>query len=148
MQNANKGTAVKRAFTILIADRNRHIREFLKREMLAEGYQPQLAKNGSEVLKWIENKMPPDLLILDLDLPGLSELDIVGTLQTRVPTLPVVVHTILSDFVHYPPLLSNAVMVEKNGNSIDRLKKVVSEILRNFKAHCVIHRDDQETECN
>ena len=130
MQNVNKGTAVKRAFTILIADRNRHIREFLKREMLAEGYQPQLARNGSEVLKWIENEMPPDLLILDLDLPGLSELDIVGTLQSRLPTLPVVVHTILSDFVHCPALLSNAVMVEKNGNSVDRLKKVVSEILK------------------
>lgn len=33
-------------FTILTADRNRNVREFLKREMIAEGYRVKVAKIG------------------------------------------------------------------------------------------------------
>ena len=35
---------------ILIADRNRHVRDFLRRELGAEGYQVEVARDGREVL--------------------------------------------------------------------------------------------------
>ena len=40
-------------FTILIADRNRHVREFLRRELMAEDYCVEVAKDGREVLLMI-----------------------------------------------------------------------------------------------
>ena len=39
-----------RQFTILISDRNRNVREFLKREMMGEAYRVRLAKSWREVL--------------------------------------------------------------------------------------------------
>ena len=121
---------MKEPFTILIADRNRHVREFLKREMIEEGYRVQVAKNGREVLKLGFNHEPLDLLILDLDLPDASELDVLGKLQDRIPVLPVVVHAFLSEYIDQSAVLSTAAFVEKKGTSIDRLKKVVLDVLR------------------
>jgi DNA-binding NtrC family response regulator len=124
---------VNMEFTILIADKNRHVREFLKREMLAEGYQVRLAKSGREVLKCAYYNEPLDLLILDPDLSDASEIDIMDKLQNRIPTLPVVIHAYRSDYANCHSLLSTAAFVEKNGSSIEGLKKAVSEIFRKCK---------------
>lgn len=118
-----------RQFTILISDRNRNVREFLKREMMAEGYRVHLAKSGREVLEWAYKKEFIDLVILDLDLPDTSEIAILEKLEDRIPTLPVVIHAFLSDYENPPAVLNAAALVEKEGNSVERLKKVVSEIV-------------------
>ena len=118
-----------RQFTILIADRNRNVREFLKREMMAEGYRVHLAKSGREVLEWAYKQEILDLVILDLDLPDRSDVAILEKLEDRIPTLPVVIHAFLSDYENPPAVLNAAALVEKEGNSVERLKKVVSEIL-------------------
>lgn len=117
-------------FSILIADRNPHVRRFLRREMMEEGYHVRLAKNAREVMELVFNRDHLDLLILDLDLPDASELDILQKLQEHFPVLPVVVHTFLSEYVNHSFVLSSAAFVEKEGSNIDRLKTVVREILR------------------
>jgi len=58
---------------ILIADRNRHVRDLLRREFAAEGYRVQVAKDGQEVMN-ISNEEAPDLFIMDSELPFLAEL--------------------------------------------------------------------------
>ena len=121
---------MEKEFTILIADRNRHIREFLRRELMDEGYKIVLAKTGREVLKFVFSDERLDLLILDLDLPDASEFDILQKLEERFPVLPVVVHSFLSGYVNHSFVLSSAAFVEKEGSNIDRLKTVVREILR------------------
>ena len=121
---------MKREFTILIADRNRHVREFLKRELTAEGYQVLLAKSGQEVLRWIYKKHPLDLLILDLDLPDGIEPGLLQKIENRIPKLPVVLHGFFLDYVDHPSVIGSAVFVEKRGNSVEQLKKVVLKLLR------------------
>jgi len=101
--------------------------------MMAEGYQVRLARNGREVLRWVYHPDPLHLLILDPDLPDAGEVPVLEKLNDRIPTLPVVVHTFLSDYVHYPPLVSTDVFVEKEGTSIEGLKKVIDKILRKTK---------------
>lgn len=122
-------------FTILIADRNPHVRRFLKREMTEEGYHVRLAKTAREVLELVFNRDHLDLLILDLDLPDISGLDILQKLQEHFPVLPVIVHTFLSEYVNHSFVLSSAAFVEKQGNNIDRLKTIVREILRKSYPH-------------
>ena len=121
---------MKKAFTILIADRNRHVLEFLRRELEKEFYRVVLAKSGQEVLKRISHKEPFDLLIMDPDLPDVDESFPWRKLQELAPTLPVVVHTFLSDYGSSPVVLDTAIFVEKGGKSIERLKSVVAEVLR------------------
>ncbi|HDZ24264.1 MAG: response regulator [Deltaproteobacteria bacterium] len=122
MKNRNKPT-------ILIADRNPNVREFLKREMMAEGYRVRLAKDSREVLKWVFSQAPLDLLILDLDLPDAGEVGLFEQINDRIPQLPVVLHSFQTDYSSYPGALITAVFVEKQGNSIEHLKKVVSKML-------------------
>ena len=64
---------MRNALKILIADRNRHVRDLLHREFAAAGYQVRVAKTGQEVLS-ICNEEAPDLFILDSELPFLAEL--------------------------------------------------------------------------
>lgn len=116
-------------FTILIADRNPHVREFLKREMISEGYRVRLAKDGREVLACVYHHDPLDLLILDPDLPDSSGPAILEKIGDRIPSIPVVVHTFLSDYAGYQTSPGTIAFVEKKGNSVEHLKKVVFEAL-------------------
>ena len=116
-------------FTILIADRNAHVREFLKREMRAEGYHVRLAENGREVLKYAYDIEPLDLLILDPDLPDVDANRLFSRLADRIPALPTVIHSLLSD--DNVPEISpgEMVFVEKHGSSIENLKQIVKNLL-------------------
>ena len=107
---------MQKEFTILIADRNPHVREFLKREMMAAGYRIRLAENGKEVVKWTYHQEPLDLLILDPDLPDLEESAVMQKLRNRIPVLPVILHTYMSDHQDDWILLAEAVFVEKQGD--------------------------------
>ena len=120
---------MKHKFCILIADRNPHVRELLKREMTAEGYQVRLAENGRQLLKRAFQNEKLDLLIVDPDLPDVDGPSLLAELQDRIPFVPMVVHSFLSDQMEYLGLSNSVKFVEKQGRSIEHLKKVVSEIL-------------------
>jgi len=121
--------ALEKKIKILIADRNSNVREFLRREMMAEGYSVELAENGREVLKWAYHREPADLLILDPDLPDAEESLLLKKLKQRIPYLPVVLHTFFSDYLSASKIINPTEFVEKGGSSIEKLKKVVTEIL-------------------
>jgi DNA-binding NtrC family response regulator len=120
---------MKKKFNILIGERNPHIREFLRREMVTEGYNVQLAKNGREVLKLVYSSAPMDLLIIDPDLPDATELNVFKSLEDRIPTLPLVIHGYCFDNLEYSLRLKPVIFVPKQGNSSETLKNIVSEFL-------------------
>jgi DNA-binding NtrC family response regulator len=111
---------------ILIADRNRHVREFLRRELMTEGYQVEVARDGHEVREAINGQNPPILLILDLELPYLTELKVLEMLQERLPSLPVVIHSFPPESEEHLP--GAAVFLEKREDT-HLLKEVVAELL-------------------
>jgi DNA-binding response OmpR family regulator len=116
-------------FSILITDRNRHVREFLRRELTAEGYNVRVARDGREVLMVIDQEAPsPDLLILDLEVPYAGGLALLERLQSRENPVPVVVHTFLAEDSSHMNSQYAAVFVEKSGNT-DKLKTAIAEVL-------------------
>ena len=121
---------MKAKFTILIADRNSHVRGFLKREMMAEGYRIQLTDKGQEVLRWAYNSEPLDLIIMDPDLPDIDEVSLFKKLLDRIPKLPIIIHAFHSDYNRGAFDPEETVFVEKRGNSVENLKKVVQDILQ------------------
>ena len=120
---------MRKKYNILIADRNPHVRELLRREMTLEGYQVQLAKTGREVLNYTLKQDSFDLLILDPDLPDIDESSLLKKLGERIPLLSVVVHSFLSENSEQQDVLTTVIFVEKRGSSVDHLKKIVAEIL-------------------
>ena len=120
-------------FNILIADKNPHVRELLKREMIADGYRVHLAQNAHQLLKWLYHNEHFDILIVDPDFPDADVSSLLNQLQEHFPLLPVVIHTIFTDFGEYTNVLRVFPFVEKQGGSIDQLKNVVFDILHKLR---------------
>lgn len=115
---------------LLIADRNPHVREFLKREMMAEGYRVRLVKSGQELTEAAGNpENPPDMVIIDPDLPDANGLSLIRQLRGIFPEMPILIHTLLTEMVLQLDTVHRVIFVEKKGNSIDQLKQAVKDLL-------------------
>ncbi len=121
-------------FTLLIADRNRNIREFLQRELITDGYRVLLACDGRQVVKIIE-KEAPDLLIVDLDIPYADELRVFERLQDVNQFIPLLVHNLPSGDTTNSFIQRAAGFVEKDGNNITNLKDTITQVLRKHYPH-------------
>lgn len=107
---------------ILIAERNPHIRNLVKRELLTEGHFAFTVENTSQLKNWMQLRRAPDVLILDPDLPG-GEKQNVWDLLAPYPQMPVIIHCLSKDEWIDTPLLKRTALVEKNGSSITSLKQ-------------------------
>ena len=124
-----KKQLAEKTFTLLIADKNPNVRKYLQREMAAEGYRIRLAENGKQALEWTYDNATVDLIILDPDLPDMENCRVLKSMLNRIPPLPIVVHTFMTIYAECPRVPHGTVFVEKQGNSIDRLKRVVDHML-------------------
>ena len=122
-------TIVTDRYDVLIADKNPHIRDFLRREFTAAGYTVRVAENSNQLLRIIYGPGPLDLLIMDPDLPGADAADLSQKLRDRVPPLPVVLHTLEPEHQNRHWSLYRSRWIEKNGCSIENLKQAVAGIL-------------------
>jgi DNA-binding NtrC family response regulator len=121
---------VNRPVMLLIADRNPHVREFLKREMMAEGYQIRLVKSGQELIDDVHNRETlPDMVILDPDLPDANDQSLVHHIHQIAPGLPIVIHTLQTELMHHMETAYPVIFVEKKGSSVDHLKQAVKDLL-------------------
>lgn len=116
--------------TILIADRNPHVRNYLKREIDTAGYKVRLAKNAREILEQLVGPEPVDILVLDLNLPDEGEHFLLEKIKDRVPPVSVIVHGFLSDLQSHPFFSAPLFFVEKRGGSIEDLKRTIARALR------------------
>jgi len=120
---------MQKKINLLIVDRNPHIRNFLKREFQSEGYNVKLAKNGKELVNLIYSSAPIDLVIIDPDIPDISQSNLFKSLEDRVPPLPFVIHSDLIDYLDSTSHISKAAFVSKQGSSSEILKDVILDIL-------------------
>ncbi|MBW2617810.1 MAG: hypothetical protein JRC92_02905 [Deltaproteobacteria bacterium] len=118
--------------TLAVTDCNRRVRQFLRRELTAEGY--LVEEVASEVGLWrvLSGQRPPALVILDPEISQGRAERLLVRLQTSHPELPMVIHSFASEESASFPLGPWRVFVEKGGNSIDRLKAVVAALLRHY----------------
>jgi two-component system response regulator MprA len=76
---------------ILVVDDERAVRESLRRALELEGYEIELASDGSEALLALQDEEPqPDVVILDVLMPGVDGLEVCRRLRAlgnRVPVL-------------------------------------------------------------
>ena len=61
-----------RVFRMLLVSSGRAEREFLQRVLNRPGYETVLAVDGTEALKIVETSTPFDLLVTDLEIPGID----------------------------------------------------------------------------
>ena len=68
---------------ILVVDDERAVRESLRRALELEGYEIELAADGSEALYRLEGSQEPDAMILDVLMPGVDGLEVCRRLRVE-----------------------------------------------------------------
>lgn len=83
---------------ILVVEDDEMSRDMLVRRLASRGLRVSAAETGELALSRIDTD-PPDLLLLDINLPGLSGLEVVGRLREKFghDALPVILVTALGD---------------------------------------------------
>lgn len=87
---------------ILIVEDDIGLQKYLKELLLTNQYSVHVSTDGVSALSTI-NKVPPDLVILDLGLPNLSGESVLSEVRKKSPNLPVIILTAKdspSDIVH------------------------------------------------
>jgi DNA-binding response OmpR family regulator len=116
------------AFRILVTDRNRHVRDFLKRELGREGYEVILARDGTDLIHLLNSHDRCDLLVLDTEIAFGCSLALIESLVARRPALPIVIHSFAAEQEDPEVVRHAAALVTKGGNA-ERLKAAVAGVL-------------------
>lgn len=89
---------LKKKGTILAVDDEEDILELVRYNLEKEGYIIHTATSGKDAVRIIK-KTPPDLIILDLMLPGMDGLDVCKVLKNNPTTkqIPIIMLTAKGD---------------------------------------------------
>jgi CheY-like chemotaxis protein len=95
-------TAAGRPTTVLVADDDDELRGVIVDALRNDGYDVVEACDGNEALEYLVRTADdmfskPDVLLTDIEMPGLSGLDVLEALRPSRASLPVVVMTGLED---------------------------------------------------
>jgi two-component system response regulator (stage 0 sporulation protein F) len=85
--------------SIFVVDDEESIRLFLREELTEDGYRVTVFPDGETVLAALELGRP-DLVILDIRMPGIDGIKVLQRAKERHPDLPVVLCSAYSDYKH------------------------------------------------
>src|SRR5471032_2352046 len=80
---------IKKSATVLVVDDEEPIRHIERRVLEAAGYEVTEASRGIDAIELLSNGAPLELLIADLDMPGLSGDEMVTRIRSLRPDLKV-----------------------------------------------------------
>lgn len=114
--------------TVLVADDEVSIRKLYQRELQDEGYNVVFATNGQEAIQKARDAAP-DLVIMDVRMPGMDGLEAMGRILEENNQIPVVINTAYSAYKDSFLSWSADAYVTKSSD-LTELKDTVRSILR------------------
>ncbi|TWU28743.1 sigma-54-dependent transcriptional regulator [Novipirellula artificiosorum] len=126
----------KPSYRILIVDDERSQRQLLGSYLQSIGYDVSEAASAEEMLDELDRQMP-DMILLDVRLPGLSGIESLPSVRQRSPTVPILLITAYAD-------LKQAVASVKAGASDYLSKPIDLEELR-IAVEDALHVSSDET---
>ncbi len=136
---------------ILIIDDEKAILKSVGDILADEGYEVSTAESGAEGLKFVKDTLP-DLVLLDVWMPGMDGLETLGRLREVSAALPVIVmsgHGTIDtavkavklgayDFIEKPLSLDKLSLCVKNGLEKSRLEEENRSLKERFEGRCSI----------
>ena len=114
--------------TILVVDDEEHIRLLYKEEFEEDGYNVVLAGSGEDALTKI-GKDTPDLITLDIKMPGMDGITLARKIQDLRNDVPIIFISAYEDYKHdFGTWASDAYFV-KSAN-LSELKTLIATILK------------------
>ena len=86
---AEKSSKLKK---ILVVDDEEVVRDMLRNLFMRNGYEVSLAANGEEALEYLKSERL-QLIILDLNMPGMSGIEVLSEIRLSFKEIPVVILT-------------------------------------------------------
>lgn len=83
--------------SVLVVDDEESICLLYQAELEDRGYSVRIQSNGSRVLEDVEN-FRPDVVVLDIKMPGISGLEVLEKLKRRFPDVCVVLNSAYGSF--------------------------------------------------
>ena len=84
---------------LLLVDDEKNIRLFYREEFTDEGYDVVTAPDGPTAIKEFE-KNRPDLVVLDLQMPGMNGIEVLRRMKQIDSQVPVIICTAYHDYKH------------------------------------------------
>src|SRR5687768_1051113 len=77
---------------VLIVEDERVARQALGSLLSTCGYRVELAASAEEAIELLQRRLPPDVVLLDVDLPGMNGLELLSRLSSLAPdVVPILV---------------------------------------------------------
>jgi len=114
---------------ILLVDDEEGIQLLYREEFEEEGYEVVSAYNGEEALE-IFASQPPELVILDINMPGMSGIEVLRRMKELKPDLPVILSSAYQEYKQDLGSWASEEYIVKSAN-LDELKKAVRKYLGN-----------------
>lgn len=112
---------------ILLVDDEEGIQLLFREELEEEGYEVISAFNGEEALKKFKAD-PPDLVVLDINMPGINGIEVLGNMKEIHPDLPVILSTAYQEYKQDFGSWASEKYIVKSSN-MDELKEAVKKLL-------------------
>ena len=118
-----------RAPTVLVVEDTEALRVALRELLREQGYRVETAGDGTQAVQ-AAGRSEPDVIIMDLRLPGEDGLAAIQEIRTFVPGAAVIVHTFYSDPMTRKSLEDEGVFrYVVKGSSPDRLLEAVKQAI-------------------
>lgn len=117
---------------LAVVEDDADIREFVHHYMR---YQPEIncvivADSVEDLLHQLPDALPPQVILLDINLPGLSGLEALPVLARQLPDTEILMHTIFEDPENiYEALCRGASGYVLKNTPLDQLKAAIIEVL-------------------
>ena len=127
-ERENRSAPVHPDATILVVDDNADVREVAVSGLESLGYRMLTAENGPAALEMLGRAEPVDLLLVDMAMPGMNGVELIGKARERRPSLRAMLVTGYADTTVFSPAQGDLVL--QKPYRLDRLAVSVAEALR------------------
>ncbi len=112
---------------ILLVEDDKNQRKLYEQELTDEGYEVVTAPGGIEALAELE-KDRPDLVIMDISMPGMDGIEALGKILGVDNTIPVILNTAYANYKdNFLSWAADAYVVKSS--DLEEIKKTIKEVL-------------------
>jgi DNA-binding response OmpR family regulator len=113
---------------LLVVEDDANQRRLYEQELADEGYEVQTAAGGKEALAQI-GKDRPDLVIMDISMPGMDGIEALGKVLGVDNTIPVILNTAYANYKdNFLSWAADAYVVKSS--NLDELKATIKSVLK------------------
>jgi CheY-like chemotaxis protein len=118
--------------TILVVEDDTNQRELYVDELETDGYRVLTAANGRDALN-VARETPPDIIVLDINMPGMDGLDTLSHLLEINRRTPVIINTAYASYQDSFTSWSADAYVVKSSD-LSELKETIKKLLQENEA--------------